>query len=277
METLTWEDIVYIKENPSCSQAVFFKNGSSLTIGGFDGPHKGHETLCLSVIAKKKEDKNLKTGVITFATPPKSKNGMDFPGEVSTLALRLAWFKQIGFDFVVVIDFSHKFSTMSGTDFLSIVHTACCVKYLFVGQDFKCGYKGAVGIEELQVFANSTGFSLSVIDTVNIGGMKVSSSAIRTLIKEGRMEYAAQLLGRPYTLDGTAMEWNYTRKENEHTFVIDVKTVTQVLPPKGRYRVSVLLSDMTVGTTVCYREAEFLRLSVSHPASILSVRAIDFI
>lgn len=277
MKVLSWTDIEYIYENPSSSQALFFAQGSSITIGGFDGPHRGHEALCLSVLSSKKGKNILKTGVITFNVPPKAKNGTEFPGEVSTLTLRLEWFRHLGFDFAVVIDFSHKFSTMSGTDFLSIVHSACSVKYINVGRDFRCGYKGAVGIKELQEFAASRDFTVSIIDTVSISGMKVSSSAIRSAVAEGHMKYAEQLLGRPYTLDTTAIEWNHKLKGDIHTFLIDVKTVTQVLPPEGKYDVSVLLSDMTVCTTVCYCDAEFLRLSVSHPAVSVSVRTIDFI
>ena len=277
MKIFSWKDIEDLNSNPSSPLSSFFQGGTALTIGGFDGPHRGHEALCLSVLQKKKEFPSLKTGVITFNVPPKSKKSADFPGEVSTLNLRLEWFKHSGFDFTVVIDFSHKFSTMSGTDFLSFVYSACFMKFLFVGLDFKCGYKGAVGIAELHEFAASRDLTVSVLNTVSIGGMKVGSSGIRTAVAEGHMKYAEQLLGRPYTLDGTAIEWNYNRKDDIHTFEIDVKAVTQVLPPEGKYDVSVLLSDMTVSTLVCFCGAEYLRLSVSHPAASLSVRTIDFI
>jgi riboflavin kinase/FMN adenylyltransferase len=277
MTIFSWEEIEEINSNPSSPLASFFKGSTALTIGGFDGPHRGHESLLRSVLDKKNEFPVIKTGIITFNAPPKSKQAADFPGEVSTLHLRLEWFKHMGFDFAVVIDFSHKFSTMSGTDFLSIVYSACFIKFLFVGRDFKCGYKGATGIAELHEFAASRDLTISVLNTVSIGGMKVSSSAIRTAVTEGHMKYAEQLLGRPYTLDGTVIEWNHNQKDDYHTFEIGVNAVTQVLPPEGKYDVSVLLSDMTVSTAVCHCDAEFLRLSVSHPAASISVRAIDFI
>lgn len=274
MKILSWTDIE--TSVTVSSLANFFRDGTALTIGGFDGPHRGHESLLLSVLLTKKNVPQLKTGVITFSTPPKSKKTADFPGEVSTLPLRLERFKDMGFDFVVVIDFSHKFSTMSGTDFLSIVYSTCVMKFLFVGHDFRCGYKGATGITELQEFAASRNVTVSILDTVSICGMKVSSSAIRTAVKEGNFSYAEQLLGRPYTLDATAIEWNHTRKHDFHTFEIGVNAVTQVLPPEGKYDVSVLLSDITVTKAVCYCGADYLRLSVSHPSAAIAVRTIHF-
>ncbi len=277
MRVFSWNDIENFQNSRNPEYVSFFQCGSALTIGGFDGPHRGHEVLCDAVLASKRELSSLKTGVITFNSPPKAKNGIDFPGEVSTLSLRLSWFKHKGFDFAVVIDFSHKFSTMSGTDFLSILYMSCAMRYITVGDDFKCGYKGETGIRELRQFSETRGISVTVIHTVSISGLRVSSSAIRQAVAEGQMKYAEQLLGRPYAIDGEALVWKHELKGDIHTFVIDNKAATQVLPPEGRYDVSVLLSDMTVFNTVCCCENDTLRLSVSHPSALISVRTIEFI
>lgn len=274
MKIFAWEDI----ENYSqLIDSSYFSNGTALTIGGFDGPHMGHQRLCLKVLEAKKKNQLLKTGVITFSLPPRSKKESNFIGEVSTLPLRLQWFEHKGFDFAVVIDFSHKFSTMIGTDFLSILDFTCNMKFLFVGQDFRCGYNGNTGIKEVKDFSNEKNISLVVIDTVSIQGIRVSSSAIREAVSQGKMKYAEQLLGRPYVIDGTNLDWTYTIRKGVYTFFVDVKAVTQVLPPEGKYNVSVLLSDMTVVETTCFCDAESLRLSVSHRAVEITVRTIDFI
>ena len=115
MKVFDWNDIQNVKSD-------FFEKGSALTIGSFDGPHKGHESLFVSVLNAATE-KNLISGIITFKQAlPGLKHPVNYAGDIATLQQRLFQYENKGFDFVVVIDFNESFSHISGRDFFEILY-----------------------------------------------------------------------------------------------------------------------------------------------------------
>lgn len=206
-------------------------NGSAITIGGFDGPHAGHESLFSAVLETGKAD-NLATGIVTFnRSPGVNKNPAHYPGDVSTLNLRLRYFAKKSFDFVLLIDFSGDFGKMSGGLFFDILVKTVRMRYVAVGPDFRCGHRLDTGIAELTALAQREGFRFDSIQQVELDGQRISSSAVRKAIKNADFAHAEKLLGHPFLLDFSISNWKRTGNNRE----IPVHSFTQILPRCGEY------------------------------------------
>ena len=130
---------------------MWFAQGSAISIGGFDGPHRGHERI-LSAVLEASERYGIPAGLITFFRSPRSvKAGATYSGDVSTLDMRLQKFTEQGFTFTVLIDFSADFAKMKGAVFFDTLMKTIRIKYLAVGSDFTCGYRHDTGGEELRL------------------------------------------------------------------------------------------------------------------------------
>ena len=160
IKLFSWNDVLGASKDKNHLLSQFTKKGSALSIGGFDGPHLGHRELFQQVIDYKTKN-NVVSGIVTFKFPPKAaKNPTDFTGELSTIKLKLEYFEDLGFDFVIVIDFSCDFSKMKGRDFLTFLKNSCSMQFLVAGSDFRCGYKLDTGILQISEFAAQTAFPL---------------------------------------------------------------------------------------------------------------------
>lgn len=165
MTIFTWEMILQIADG-SLPKPKIFMNGSALSIGSFDGPHIGHEKIFQTVMNQGQEF-GYSTGVISFRRPLGGyKKPAEYMGDISTLAQRLFSFESMGFDFAVVIDFSHDFCRMEGQVFLSLLKDVCNMKFLAEGRDFHCGHLGATGIAQICAYGAEHDFTVSVVPPV---------------------------------------------------------------------------------------------------------------
>jgi len=245
MKVFSWEDII-TQPNSPCGDYFI---GSAIAIGGFDGPHLGHKALCLRVLEKAAK-KNLQSGIITFAHSPRlHKEKTDYAGDISTLRLRLDVFKEWGFDFVVVIDFSEDFSKIEGTAFLRVLTEQCAMRFLTVGEGFRCGFKHATGTAEIEFFANENNIRFVLAPLIAVASHRISSSIVRQCILLGKLKKTAELLGRPFMLDCQVLDWLTLSCKNQDNklgcidVMVDRFQVTQILPPDGTYCVNVLMQN----------------------------------
>lgn len=209
--------------------------GTALTVGGFDGVHLGHQALFSAVMAQK----NLLPGVVTFGTSPKARlNPEHFAGSVCTMEQRLQLFREAGFAFVVVIDFSGDFGRMDGVIFLQHLREQLYMRYLAEGTDFRCGYKGSVNIDFLRKFSQDTGVQLEVVEPVIAEGVRVSSSEIRRSLLEGDLVRCSRLLGRNFSLGGSCFDWSQKGASLLGRRRRGPCGCMQVLPPDGSYQVA---------------------------------------
>ncbi|WP_059369067.1 FAD synthetase family protein [Treponema endosymbiont of Eucomonympha sp.] len=183
----SWDDVLY-------ARIAEAKNGTALTIGSFDGPHRGHQVLFAAVL----NEKAYTPGVVTFAVPPPAlKEPARFPGLLSTLPERLAFFKESRFAFAAVIDFSLEFSKMAGEVFLSCLQKNCNMRFLAEGKGFRCGFRGETDMVKIRRIAQRAGFRVLTAEPVLYGGEPISSSRIRLAIETGKLTDASEMLGRP--------------------------------------------------------------------------------
>jgi riboflavin kinase/FMN adenylyltransferase len=169
----------------------------ALTIGVFDGVHRGHQALLQKVLAVSGGGSvPAIAAVLSFRQHPLSvlKAGA-FPGDIFTLEQKLAAFEEMGIAEAVLVDFSVHFSTMSGRDFLRLLLQSRPVRCIALGRNFRCGFRQDTGAPEIQAAARARGIEAWVADPVMDGDLPVSSSRIRTALAAGDYAQARRLLG----------------------------------------------------------------------------------
>jgi len=174
---------------------------TALTIGVFDGLHRGHRQLIAKITEK--SPKYLPT-VVTFRENPKKspfllENDLSFK-DIIDFDEKTALLDGYGIALCVIIDFSEYFSKISGRAFLEALRLYLRPAYIGLGVNFHCGYKRDTDAETFKTLAESLGIEAEIIPPVMEGGLPVSSSRIRAALKKGNTEEAALLIGRPAEL-----------------------------------------------------------------------------
>jgi len=185
----------------STLDGVKFQN-TWLTIGSFDGVHLGHQQLIreLNLNAHLSEARSI---VLTFHPHPavvlRGRMGAFY---LTTLTEKVELLDQLGIDIVVTHPFSYEISQSTAREFVTYLKAHLGFLQLWVGTDFALG-KGREGnVAFLKELGIELGYQVHVIEPVLNDGCTISSSQIRNLIKEGEVDKAIRLLGRPYRVEG---------------------------------------------------------------------------
>ena len=175
----------------------------ALTIGNFDGLHLGHQAM-LRELKKEADARGLATCVMTFAPHPREYfSPSTAPKRISTLRDKLSAIKACGIDRVLILPFNKQLASMSPESFvLDILVGSLRTKFLLIGDDFKFGAKRAGDFKLLTSLAGQADYSLAAMPSVEAHGIRVSSSAVRSALADGRLTDAAALLGRTYSISG---------------------------------------------------------------------------
>jgi len=174
------------------------KKQTSVTVGVFDGVHRGHQELITRVVSF---NTDYVSAVITFRESHKIGTRCQGLGtreekcDIISFQQRLALFEKLGIQVVVVIDFTEEFRQMSGIDFLQKLLDNGNVGYFAVGNGFKCGYQLDTDAEAAKEFFISHGITAEIIPQVMENNLPISSSRIRTAIYEGNTALAQLMLG----------------------------------------------------------------------------------
>ncbi len=177
--------------------------GCVATIGNFDGVHLGHQAV-LRQLGDHRQALGLPATVITFEPQPLEYFGvLDLPPRLTTCREKFALLSEYGVDRVLCLRFGRALAEMSATAFIrTVLADGLEVKHLVVGDDFRFG-RGRVGdFTALQVAGRQFGFHVERTETLDVDGERVSSTNIRAALRDGDLEHAARLLGRPYEIVG---------------------------------------------------------------------------
>lgn len=174
-----------------------------LTIGNFDGIHLGHRALLKRLTDAAKTGDLLPT-VVTFEPHPREYFAPDSaPARLSTLREKLEMIADEGVEAAYVGHFNKRFSALSAEEFIERILVGCLrVKHLIIGDDFCFGADRRGDFAMLQQSGQHFGFRVDAMGSVTLNGERASSSAVRNALAAGRMEHAAHLLGRSYSIDG---------------------------------------------------------------------------
>jgi riboflavin kinase/FMN adenylyltransferase len=176
---------------------------TAVTIGVFDGIHRGHQALIRRIVERPEE---LIPTVVTFRQSPKEflqKQG--WAGDILSLNRKIAIFEDLGLKAVVLIDFSVNFSRLTGKEFLDRLRRGGNPGYVAIGADFRCGYRMDTDAPRIKAIFGGLGIPTDVLEPVAAEVHPISSSRIRAAIVRGDLAKAARLLGRPVELDLTEM------------------------------------------------------------------------
>ncbi|MGB0892785.1 MAG: bifunctional riboflavin kinase/FAD synthetase [Parashewanella sp.] len=177
--------------------------GCVLTIGNFDGVHRGHAQVIASLL-EKAEHFDLPATLMTFEPQPQELfRGENAPARLSLLRDKVILLDELGIDRVLCVNFNRKFATMPAEDFIKeLLVNKLGVKYLVVGDDFCFGADRKGNFEMLCKAGEKYGFAVVNTKSFMVGNTRVSSTEIRQALAAGHFERARQMLGHPYLLSG---------------------------------------------------------------------------
>lgn len=178
-------------------------NDTVLTIGNFDGVHLGHRAL-LSRLTATAADLGLPATVLTFEPHPREFFApQSAPTRLTTLREKLELIADDGVELAYVCHFNAALSALGAEAFVErVLVGALRVRHLIIGDDFRFGAKRAGDFALLCAAGLRFGFKVEAMDSVTLDGERASSSAVRAALGSGDLARAAQLLGRPYAIDG---------------------------------------------------------------------------
>jgi riboflavin kinase / FMN adenylyltransferase len=182
-----------------------FLNNTWLTIGSFDGVHRGHQEI-VRRLSSGAHAEGAQAVVLTFHPHPKKVLGKskDFY-YLTSPEERAAILGEIGVDIVLTFPFDLQVAGTSARDFIENIHTHLAFTRLWVGPDFALGRKREGDVPTLRRFGDEFGFVVETIEPVTADGNPISSSQIRVLLGAGDVERVSELLNRPYSVSGTVV------------------------------------------------------------------------
>ena len=176
--------------------------GSVVSIGNFDGLHLGHRALvdrCRQLAGAE-----LASAVMTFEPLPEAffRPGQA-PARVSTVYRKLQLLQEWGIDIVWLNRFNRRFANLTAREFVTLALLETLqAKYVVVGEDFRFGRGREGDVDMLRALGDDMGFDVAIVAAVLHDGQRISSSRIRRLLADGDFEAAAELLGRPFRMEG---------------------------------------------------------------------------
>ena len=213
----------------------FHLENTAVALGKFEGIHRGHQLL-LDEIIKQKEN-GLQSVVFTFDMPPRSvlKGERDYQ-QIYTKEERHLLLERQNIDILIEHPFTREFASLEPEDFVRhVLMEKTGAKAVVVGTDFRFGRKRAGDIHLLEKMAKECGFQLIIVDKLKIDHEDVSSTRIRSLLKEGQMEEAERLLGRPYSVVGTVVHGKALGRTIQIPTVNQIVEQEKLVPPNGVY------------------------------------------
>ena len=178
-------------------------HGCVLTIGNFDGVHRGHQAL-MGRLLEEGRKRNLPVMMMVFEPQPLELfAGESAPARLTRLREKLKYLAEIGVDSVLCVRFDHRFAALSAQSFISeLLVNKLGVNYLAVGDDFRFGAGRQGDFLLLQKAGAQYGFDVVSTETFCDGGKRISSTAVRQALAEDNLALAQSLLGHPFSISG---------------------------------------------------------------------------
>lgn len=177
---------------------IDIKKGSVVTIGKFDGVHKGHQKLIKYTVNMAK-----KYNLLSVVMMIRKKNVSIYHMEEN-----ISFIKALGVNYIIVIDFLPEFYTMEAKEFFNRLIEYYKMKRIVIGEDFAFGKDRVGDIDFLKRYALEKGVNVNIVNFLNHCGDKVSSSKIRDCLSNGEVENVNKMLGRHYTMSGIIIHGN---------------------------------------------------------------------
>lgn len=217
------------------------------TIGFFDGVHCGHRFL-IEQVCREAKGRELSSMLVTFTEHPRMVMRTGYqPRLLSTFDEKCRLLADTGVDVCVALPFTRELATLSARDFMQqVLRDRLHVRVLVIGYDHRFGHNRAEGFDDYVRYAKELGMEVVRAEACRLEEMHVSSSAVRTLLEEGKVDVASRCLGYNYSLCGrVATGQQIGRTLGFPTANLQVCDGWKLVPADGVYAVRVHVGDHT--------------------------------
>jgi riboflavin kinase / FMN adenylyltransferase len=179
------------------------RKNAVVTIGNFDGMHRGHQEIIRRVVSDARRAAQIAAVLTLFPHPARVLRPTAAPAMIMTLEQRLAAFDAAGVEAALVLGFNEALSKVRAEDFARMYLVECMrARKVLVGENFRFGHRQEGDLSALEGYGQRWGFEVEIVKPVMVDGIVASSSAVREAVREGHVEAAERLLGRPFSLAG---------------------------------------------------------------------------
>lgn len=211
--------------------------GAVVTVGVFDGVHRGHRAVIDEVRARAAA-LGAKSVVVTFEPHPLAVLRPEVaPQRLTTAAEKQALLAREGLDFVLVLPFTPELAQLTAREFVrDILLERLRLRHLVIGYDHRLGRGRTGDLNELRALGAEFGFGTDVVPAMAEHGQPISSSFVRTALREGDVVAAAAALGRPYSFQGKVVRGDGRgRTLGFPTANLEIEDEAKLLPLEGIY------------------------------------------
>ena len=231
----------------------FKLKNSAVSLGKFDGIHRGHRLLLQEIV----QASPLIPTVFTFDTAGNAMNNKgSFRSQIYDQREKYLLLQKMGMEREILFPFHEGTRQMLPQDFIrQILHGALDAKLVCVGEDFRFGKDRSGDVRMLQQYASQYGYQVKVISKLQEDGDIISSTRIRTLLQEGNLSSANRLLGEPFFFYGEVVHGNALGRTMQMPTANMLPEPEKVLPPAGVYatRVTVRGEEYSAVTNLGYK------------------------
>ena len=212
-----------------------------LTLGVFDGLHLGHQRIMQTVVDRARAVGAHATAMTFDPHPRAVLHPESAPPLLQTLDQRLANFEVLGIEQAIVVPFTREFAANPAEEFLrEIVHDRLHAREVYLGKGFAFGKGRGGNIDLLRRMSEELGFFADEVDEVCLRGKRISSSRIRELLSEGRVNLTRRMLGRPYGVEGVIVR-GQQRGRTIGFPTANLRPHNRVVPKNGVYATATLV------------------------------------
>jgi len=217
-----------------------------VTTGVFDGVHRGHRVIFERLKQKAAECRG-ETVVVTFHPHPRQvlNDKSQTLNLLTGIDEKISLIEKCGIDHTVIINFDREISLMDASEFFEkILYGKIGARHLVIGFNHHFGRMAEGDYNTIKDIANNYGISYEILEPVKYGEISISSSAVREALLAGRIEYAANLLGYDYFINGTIIEGRKLgRKIGYPTANVQPDYPDKLIPGNGVYAVEIMVRD----------------------------------
>ena len=204
-----------------------------ISLGKFDGIHRGHELLLEQLLKKKKE--GLATVIFTFDIPPKKKLEEEDVKVLTTNEEKMHMFDTFGIDYLIECPFTQEVMSMEPEDFMRMLVSKLSVKCIVAGEDFCFGHNRRGNYKMLQRYAELLSYEAIILPKMKEDARDISSTYVREEIAAGRIEKANKLLGYSYFVSGIVEHGNRLGRTIGFPTINIIPPANKLLPDFGVY------------------------------------------
>lgn len=205
-----------------------------IALGKFDGVHRGHRNIMERLV--KEKTKGYTSLVFTFSRNPKNTDEGMCEEKIFTEKEQMLVYEKTGIDIIIIYPLNSGILNMSAKMFIkNILVDMLGVKKIICGENFRFGRDRLGDTDTLKNEGMKYGFETEVIDMMSENGRIISSTAIRELIKEGRLEEAGKMLGHRFTIAGRVICGNQIGRTLDTPTANIIPEKEKIVPPCGVY------------------------------------------